>query len=232
VSSAPPDAPPFEAEVDYWDSCSLTTVLTDPPTHELALPSGRTLRLRTSHFFDLRQFRIAYIDAVGVFPPLPREKAGAFLQELFERLLTDRKTVEVAEEAGNRGTLLGDIRLAIRACPETEDPRDLERGSLLVHEDGTTWVNARTLLARVSRACPVRFTPGDFYSALRDVGLTNLGVQRVGTWVGRVWLVPGALLPVVALPEHTNGAVHQRLEEHAGDFIAQPGIFDDLIGKH
>ena len=215
----------FEAEQgDFWDSCKLVTVLTDPPRHELKLPGGQVLRLRTPHFFDVERFTIAFVDAVGSFPPLPDKKPGPFLREKFRSWLERRGTKVVAEEAGDLGTLLGDIRMALHACPETDDPRDMDRGAIYAREDGAFWVSARILLERVRRACPVKFGPGDFYSALSELGAKNLDVQRDGAWRGRAWSLPKELrpeapaLPPAATP--TNGTTPHTEPD---------GLFDDLI---
>ena len=235
-----------ECEGDFWDECSLTVVRTDPPRYELKLPQGLVLRLRVGHWFDVTRFTMAYVDVVGAFPPLPSEKPGGFLKELFQRLLEDRRDVEVAEEASDRGTLLGDIRLGILACPQTDDPRDIDRGNLFSVPDGEgAWLSGRSLLARVARACPVRFTPGDFYAALTELGLTNLGPRRHDGWQGRVWLVPSALLPTVTvmpaprvppkLNGHTNGTTTPAQADLPGipaeseRDVEEPGAFDDLL---
>jgi hypothetical protein len=180
---------------DYWSKCRLTTVLTDPPRHELLLPSGQLLRLRTPQFFEVDKFTIVFVDAVGSFPPLPRKNPAGFLREKFRLWLEERATKDVATEASDRGTLLSDIRLALASCPQTDDARDLDRGSLFPREDGTAWVSARVLLERVRRACPVRFSPADFYAGLLDLGFLNLDVQREEGWRGRVWSVPRDLCP-------------------------------------
>jgi hypothetical protein len=224
---SPPDQ---ETEVhyegDYWEECSLRVVLTDPPTFELQLPGegARVVRLRAGHFFNVAKFTLAFVEATLTFPPLPNEKPGAFLMDVFRRLLADRVEVPVAEEAGNRGTMLGDIRLAIAACPEAEDPRDIDRGLLYPSPEGAgAWVNARSLMARTARGCPVKFTPAEFYSALVTIGLSNLGPRRRDGWQGRVWLVPPSLLPVA--PARMNGAASPELQAP----VAEQGAFDDLL---
>ena len=192
-------APEFEAEVDFWDGCELQRVMTDPPRYVLTIPGGQAIRLKTRHFFAPAEFSAAYIDVVGAFPPLPEKGKGLFLQDVFRRLLEDRRDVPVADEAGDHGMLLEDIRLSIAACPQSDDPRDLERGALYQpapHEPA--WLNARSLFARVARACPVKFGPGDFYAALSDLGLLSLGPKRAASWQGRVWSVPVTLVAVVS----------------------------------
>lgn len=179
----------------YWGQCKLTTILTEPPRHELTLPDGKTIRLSSSHFFDVTRFRIAFIDAIGRFPPLPEKKPGQFLADKFRGWLIVRTTVVVADEASDRGTLLGDIHLATMSCPEADDPRDMDRGAVYIRPDGAAWVSARMLLERVRRGCPVKFSPGDFYAALQFLGAKNLHVQRDGTWIGRAWLLPASMRP-------------------------------------
>jgi hypothetical protein len=216
--------PPIEwpEDSDFWGTCKLTTTLTDPPRHELLLPSGQVLRLRTSDFFDPKRFTLAFVDSVGSFPPLPEKKPGKFLLECFRKWLDDRVAIAMPdEESGDRGALVGDIRRAIASCPDTDDPRDLDRGALYRREDGSIWVNARILLERVRRACPVKFTPADFYVALTSVGLINLEVKREAGWRGRAWSVPPSLIPEPTLlpePAATPGPVTEPGQ----------GTFDDL----
>ena len=201
------DGPPLdwhEAD-DFWARCRLRTFLTDPPVHELTLPSGQVLRLKTSDFFDVRRFTLVFIDATGDFPALPEKKPGVFLREAFRGWLHSRSTAHVpAEEASDRGALLGDIRRAISSCPQTEDPRDLDRGAIYTREDGAIWVSARILLERVRRACPAKFAPAEFYLALSALGATNLEVQRDAGWRGRVWSLPTSLLPEPTLLPGTS----------------------------
>lgn len=218
------EAPEIEwPELDeFWAKCKLHTILTDPPRHELKLPSGQVLLLRTPQFFDVGRFTMAFIDTVGSFPPLPDKKPAAFLRDMFRTWLESR-TVAVFEdeESGDRGILSGDIRRAIASCPETDDPRDIDRGALCQRDGDSVWVSARILLERVRRACPVKFKPADFYVAFDKLGAKNLGVQRDGGWRGRVWSVPRSLMPEpVMLPEangtgHTNGngATHHEPEQ-------------------
>jgi hypothetical protein len=205
--SDPEEAPPIEwADLDdFWSGCHMTTIMTDPPRHELKLPSGQTLRLKTGDFFEVRRFTMVFVDAVGSFPPMPQKKAGAFLLDKFRGWLADRTILNVSDEAGDRGTLMGDIRRAIASCPETDDPKDMERGALYSHSDGAIWVVPRILLERVRRACPIKFTPADFYVALKSLGAENLEAQRAPGWRGRVWSIPATLRPEPAmLPEKTN----------------------------
>jgi hypothetical protein len=223
------EAPSFEAEIDFWDECSLTTVLTDPPQHELTLPGSQVVRLRTASFFNVSAFVIAYVDSVGAFPPLPDKKPGAFLRDLFRRLLADRKTVALADEASDRGTLLDDIRRALCAVPSSDDPADIERGAMFESEDAGHLVSARSLLHRVSRDCPVRFRVTDFYAALATLGLSNLGKKRFGVRTARVWAVPKDLVPEIVVPAvHANGSARPVLPEPGSDPDAQ-GAFDDLL---
>jgi hypothetical protein len=193
------DPPAFEVEEpDFWGACLLTCILSDPPRYELKLPAGQTLRLKASHFFNASAFSIAYIEATGAFPPLPQKKAGAYLQDLFRRLLEDKKDIQMPAEASNEGTLLADLRLAILNSPVAEDPHDIDRGGLFQDPEGPgAWVNARCLLAKVQRSCPVKFTPSDFYVAMTKAGLVNLEKRRADAWRGRVWRVPTDLLPVM-----------------------------------
>ena len=228
------DAEPEESYEDtYWRECSLRVIMTDPPGFELQLPgAGPVIRLRAAHFFNVPKFTLAFVESTMGFPPLPREKPGVFLQNVFRALLEDRTEVPIADEAGNRGTLLGDIRLAISACPEADDPRDVDRGLLFPAPEGAgAWVNARSLLARTARACPVKFTPSDFYAALVSLGLKNLGPVRRDGWQGRVWLVPPSLVPVVA--PKMNGAATLAPElppVPAGQLdLETAGAFDDLL---
>jgi hypothetical protein len=215
-------------DVDFWAGCKLTTTLTDPPRHELSLPSGQILRLKTGDFFDVRRFTMVFIDCVGSFPPLPEKKPGVFLRDAFKAWLASRAVVVFAEEeASDRGALVGDIRRAIATCPETEDPRDLDRGALYRRADGDVWVNARILLERVRRACPVKFPPADFYVALASLGAKNLEVQRDQGWRGRAWLVPHKLLPEPELlPEKAAPSSTIVTEPEP---VTDQGAFDGLI---
>lgn len=228
--------PSADAEREqFWDSCKLTTVLTEPPRHELKLPAGQIVRLRTAQFFDVPGFTVAFVDATGAFPPLPNQRAAAYLKNKFKAWLEARETRYVAEEAGDRGTLLGDIRMAIAASPETDDPRDMDRGALFANPDGSVWVSGRILMERVRRACPVKFTAADFYTALGDLGAKNMDAQRIGLWRGRAWTVPQALRPELpALPAaEMNGHAHHADDLNGGAAVGheepEPGLFDDLI---
>ena len=218
-------------DLSYWERCTLTIVHTDPPRHELRLPCGRIMRLKTGDFFDVRRFTILHFDTTISFPPLPEKKQGQFLRALLEQLIAKRTDIEAPAEASDRGMLLSDIGLAIRACPETDEPYDLERGALFRTDDGQVWVNARSLLARVYRSCPVKFKPADFFVALRELGLLDLQVRRIGTWRGRVWAVPPSILPEVDALE-TNGHTPPPILEAAFD-DSEPeirqGAFDDLL---
>ena len=182
---------------DFWAQCSLTTLLGEVPTHHLLLPGQQQLVLQTRDFFDVTRFSIAFIDAVGSFPPLPKKKPAPFLRGMFETWLSLRRTIEVHEEEGGaRGMLLGDIRRAILALAETDDPRDMARGSIYPRPDGAAWINGRVLLDRVTRSCPTKFTAFEFYSVLTDAGGISLREpQRAEGWRGRVWLIPAALRP-------------------------------------
>jgi hypothetical protein len=212
-----------ESDVDFWGDCLLTRILTDPPQYDLRLPDGKSLRLRTSHFFNVAAFTIAWVDATGTFPPLPQKKPGPFLQDVFRRLLEDRRETMMPAEASARGTLADDIRSAILACPQTDDPNDIPRGSLFLAPDGTgAWLSSRSLLARVGRACPVKFTPADFYLGIVEAGLVDLGKLRHIGWQGRAWLVPHNLLPAMAEPE---AAPIPALPEPE----PQRGFFDDML---
>jgi hypothetical protein len=228
MSAAVDQGPPIEWDDgdDFWSLCKLTTTLTDPPRHELSLPSGHVLRLKTADFFDSKRFTLAFVDVVGSFPPLPEKKAGKFLLEQFRRWLDKRVAIPMPEEeSGDRGALWGDIRRAISSCPETDDPRDLDRGALYRREDGAIWINARILLERVRRVCPVKFAPADFYVALGGVGMTNLDVQRDRGWRGRVWSVPISLIPEPTLLP----AKHPDTERPSGVTAHPHGAFDDLL---
>lgn len=231
---AEPDGPETEWDEpeDFWSKCHLHTILTDPPMHQLKLPAGQILRLRTPQFFDAGRFTMAFVDVVGSFPPFPVKKAGPFLLDMFKQWLEARTVGAVEEEeSGDRGALLGDIRRAIDSCPETNDPRDLDRGSLYELENGEVWISARILLERVKRACPAKFTPAEFYVAFGDLGAKSLGIQRDAGWRGRVWSVPRSLLPEPALlpeAEKTNGAngVHhdepaELVQDTIADWLAE-----------
>jgi hypothetical protein len=212
---------------DFWDECSLMTVLTDPPTHELKLPGGQVVRLKTAAFFDVDRFSIAFVDAVGSMPPLPQDprKQRQFLKEKFAGWLADRTTQVIGPEAGDRGTLMQDIATAIGHCAETEDPPDIDRGAVYLDEAGPM-VSGRLLLERVRRGCAVPFAPAEFYKALVDLGCTNLGDVRLGkpeAWHGRAWRIPAALRP---RPPALLAVVATAPEEPA---TVQPGIFDGLV---
>ncbi len=187
----------LRSEDEYWAGCRLTTIATVPPEHNLTLPCGTVLRLRTGHFFDLARFEIAFIDATGTFPPLPddRKKARGRLRWMLRVWLAGREVQTLADEASDRGTLLDDIRQAIVDSPRSDDSVDLDRGALVARDSGGALLRVRPLLDRVRHRCPVRFSPADFYSALAELGLTNLGPSHVpGRGTLRVWLVPQDLL--------------------------------------
>jgi hypothetical protein len=213
--------PGFGEQEDFWDRCELTRIMTDPPSYELKLPSGHVLQLRSSHFFKVASFTQAFVDATATFPPLPQKGAGAFLLDVFQRLLESRKDIEMVSEAGEFGTICGDIKLAILACPVSDDPIDIDRGAIFPAPDAEAaggWLNARCLLARVQRACPVKVTPSGFYLALNRLGLRHLGPKRAGGWQGRVWFVPPALLPHAlksngAAQTNLLGMAHTKTEE-------------------
>ena len=202
--AAPPSAPRAGvAEVDFWGGCQMKRIMTDPPRYELTVPSGHVLSLRTGHFFNATRFTTTYVDAVGEFPPLPDKKKEQFLQALLVRLLEKKIDIEVGSEASDHGTLLSDVAMSLASCPQSEDVRDIDRGALFQPpETAGCWVNARILMVKVSRSCPVKFNPGDFYAALVKLGLSNLDVRRHDGWRGRVWLVPLTLVP--SLPSETK----------------------------
>ena len=198
------EPPPDMVEEDYWDRCHLHRIATDPPRYVLTLPSGQKVPLTTAHFFDLTKFRIAFVDAAAHLPPLPEKGAAPFLQLVLERLLERRTDEEACEEAGDHGTLLDDIRTALSACPQADDPEDVDRGAVFVPAPGApAWVNGRLLLSRVARGCPVKFSPAEFYVALSELSIRNVGVVRSGGWRGRVWAVPLSLVPSLTLPADT-----------------------------
>ena len=210
-------------EVDFWGQCSLTRIMTEPPRYELQVPGGKKIMLRTQHFFEPSAFSVVFIDAVGEFPPLPEKKPAAFLRDTFRALLSRRTDLRVADEASDRGTLLSDIRMGLMACPQSDDPQDIDRGAVFVPpgEPGA-WVSARSLMARVQRACPVRFSPADFYAALVSVGMVNLDVKRHEGWRGRVWMVPADLMPTLESEPRMKGLPAPEPTQ---------GAFDDLLAQ-
>lgn len=184
------------------ENAELWWYLSDPPALELHLANGVIVRhLTVAHFFDVTKFSVAYVSAARAAPPLPDTKQGPFLRAAFYRLLEHRHEIAQVAEASDEGSMLADIRLAILACPRSDAPEDIDHGAIyLVPDDaptgaGEAWINARTLQARVVRACLVRFGPADYYRALQQLGLASLGPRRSLGWQGRVWSVPPSLLP-------------------------------------
>lgn len=227
TGTTPADLDALDAleDEDFWAQCRLTTILSSPPRHELVLPGGQVMRLNTGDFFDVETFRVKFIDATGSFPALPEKKTLPFLRDLFRGWLETRSTRALADEASDRGTLIGDIRIALLNAPETDDPIDMLRGALHPREDGSAWVNARVLFERVRRSCPVKVAPAEFYEALSALGMSNLDVQRLGGrggWRGRVWTVPAELRPEA--PEFQGAP-----ELPTAPATPEQGAFDDLL---
>jgi len=127
-------------------------------------------------------------------PQLPEKAAMKFLKEKVKLWFAERVEIAAADEGSDRGLLMADICEALRSAPETDAPQDISRGAVLSLESGEAAFSARRLLERVRRACPVKFSAGDFYSALQDLGCRNPSGIRVDAWVGRAWVAPGKLL--------------------------------------
>lgn len=203
----------------WWLACKLTTTLSEPRVHSLLVPSGSRVTLSTEQMLSAPKLRTRMLDAIGELPPLPAKNVPDFLREIWSELFAKRDTIHEVAEATPAGTLAADIRMVLRYAPQTEEPRDLERGSVGVREkDGARMFNARIFMERVRRICPVPFSPAEFYAALRTIGCEHEPSVRWGSWRGRAWLAPSSLfdenrpeLPEIAADE--NDAAEPPLPE-------------------
>jgi hypothetical protein len=190
--AAPPVSPKDFAPAPEWSSFQLTTIMTDPPRHELTSPTGGVMRLTTADFLSAATFTSKYLDAFGSLPPLPDKHRAEALRDVLTLLFAARKIITAPVEAGERGTLLEDLRTLLRGAGESDVPSDMVHGALLActvdgHE--VRAFHARLLLDRVRRVCPGQLTAPDYYEALRGIGAEQRSAIRVGTWVGRVWII-------------------------------------------
>jgi len=233
VSRSPPQGPPRpplrvvdplkpdgnleDHPIAWWNKCKLRSTLSDPPVHTLTTPAGAIV-VPTEAMLSPAKLRVAFIDGLGLLPPLPEKNAPAFLREQWRVLLRKRETIAAVLEASNRGTLRSDVAIALRHCPPSDDGLDMERGAILeVRGEDTRvterLVNARVLYERVRRACPIRFTPAEFYVVLQELGCEHIEKRRVGKWRGRCWSVPAEL--VEDPPEELSSGTEAATGVHA-----------------
>ena len=193
-SNPPEDCDLYAHPLAWWLKCELTTTLSEPRVHELRVPSGASFVLSTEQMLNSAKVRTRMLDAIGELPPLPPKNAADFLREVWTELFKKRKTVAEVAEASASGLLRADIQMVLRNAPETEDPKDLERGAVGLREnDGAHLFSGRVMLERVRRICPVAFSPSEFYAALRALGCNSFDSTRWGGWRGRAWVAPSSL---------------------------------------
>lgn len=178
----------------WWEALKLRTVLTEPRRHELVFPDGRAMRLTASDFLSVAQFSAKYLDAVGSFPELPKKKPAVFLRDISAYWFEHREEIFEVDEASDAGALREDICVCLRSAPESDNGDDIGRGAIIPRPPAGALFAPRPMLDRIRRSCPIKFTPADFYDALRRLGCTSQGKLRIDAWQGRAWLVPQFIL--------------------------------------
>jgi len=195
-----PANPPPGAKLEdhpqwWWLKCSLCTTLSEPRVHELTTPSGAKLTLSTDVMLSPSKLRAHMLDAIGILPPLPPKKRPAFLEEMWAELFSKRETITPVKEASDAGTINSDIVMVLRRTSRSEDPRDLELGSIVEIEGRPErFFHARVLFDKLRRNSPVKLTPASFYGELHRLGCKNHDCIRLGkTWRNRAWSAPPEL---------------------------------------
>ena len=185
----------------WWLRCKLVTTLSEPRVHELTTPAGTKLTLSTDVMLSPTKLRAHMLDAIGILPPLPSKKTPDFLREMWSDLFARRETITPVKEASDAGTINSDIVMVLRKTNRSEDPRDLELGSVVeIEGKPERFFHARVLFDKMRRISPVKLTPAAFYGELHRLGCVNHECVRLGaTWRSRAWSAPPELF-VDALP--------------------------------
>lgn len=170
------------------------------PCHYQLTIEGQQLNLKVDDLMHAARFKRAFMQQLHRIPKVPGRKPVRDWDSHVNTWLRMAERKDMPSEASDEGALRESIQAALDDMPITEEPKDLDRGQLIMVGDQRAF-KARALLHRLEDY--QRLTLNELCAALRKMGCDSRSV-RFHDQVLRTWVAPAKVEQV--LPENTEVA--------------------------
>lgn len=152
---------------------SVTLYRTDPPTYELSI-GGVKFDTTAGVLVNRARMITRIIEATNTMPPLPQKHYDDWVRALLARAVV----VEMPDDASEAGGVIAEISYMLEGMAIGEDNDALERGLLVVDEQGRQCLSLRAFARRVAASLP-KVTRPTLCKMLRTLGWSDVQL-RIG----------------------------------------------------